>query len=216
MDRGGREQSFFSVLWALIKFKEMGKSTNLSYNFGQLGSVYSTGAIIKPPTGKVFVALQCLEDLSFTTLKAEPYINSSGDEKQNFISTSVSHSNGDHEDTDTHNDNGNNDDKVITLAAASTSVKKGMIVEHADMCPSSLTDPYRVVSVDGADITLNKSVAANKANGSNVKAQFYWERSQGFGGMALGTNGFPAGFILFGRFTSVNSNNGRLIAYIGE
>ena len=41
-----------------------------------------------------------------------------------------------------------------------------MIVEHADMCPSSLTDPYRVVSVDGANITLNKSVAANKANGN--------------------------------------------------
>lgn len=193
----------------------MGKSTNLSYNFGQLGSVFSAGALIHPPTGKVFVALQLLEDLSFTALKAEAYINGSGDSKQNFISTVASHSNGDHEDTDTHNDNGNNDDKVITLAAASTSVKKGMIVEHANMCPSSLTDPYMVVSVDGADITLNKSVAANEADGSNEKAQFYWERSQGSGGMALSV-GLPSGLILFGRFTTVNSNNGRLIAYIGE
>lgn len=200
----------------------MGKSTNVSYNFGQLGSVYSQGDVIKPPSGKVFVAIQMLEDLRFDKLQSETYTSSSGVSKTMFIDgVRSSHGTGDHEDTGTHNDDVGDDDRVITVATASASIKKGMIVEHADMCPSSLTDPYRVVSVNGADITLNKSVAADKAAGSGDKTQFYWERSQGFGGQSptMDSSGFvfPAGLVLFGRYTEIEPDGtGRLIAYIGE
>jgi len=42
-------------------------STEVAYGFGQLGSVYSTASsdAIKPPTGKVFVAITMLEDTTF-------------------------------------------------------------------------------------------------------------------------------------------------------
>ena len=55
-------------------------STEVSYGFGQLGNVYTTADsdAIKPPTGKVFVAVQMLEDTVFDEsggLIAEPRIN---------------------------------------------------------------------------------------------------------------------------------------------
>jgi len=42
-------------------------STEVSYGFGQLGSAYTTSGsdAIKPPTGKVFVAVQMLTDTVF-------------------------------------------------------------------------------------------------------------------------------------------------------
>jgi len=41
-------------------------STEVSYAFGQLGSVYVTTAdAVKPPTGKVFVAITSLDNVKF-------------------------------------------------------------------------------------------------------------------------------------------------------
>ena len=41
-------------------------STEVSYNFGQLGSVFlDTATVIKPPTNKVFVAITMLADTTF-------------------------------------------------------------------------------------------------------------------------------------------------------
>ena len=41
-------------------------STEVSYGFGQLGSVFNdTGSAITPPTGKVFVAITFLADCAF-------------------------------------------------------------------------------------------------------------------------------------------------------
>tara|TARA_R110002012_G_scaffold666_2_gene2920 strand:+ start:206 stop:592 length:387 start_codon:yes stop_codon:yes gene_type:complete len=41
-------------------------STEVAYNFGQLGSVFNDGtAAIKPPTGKVFVAVTMVEATTF-------------------------------------------------------------------------------------------------------------------------------------------------------
>tara|TARA_R100000278_G_C5475488_1_gene166254 strand:+ start:505 stop:864 length:360 start_codon:yes stop_codon:yes gene_type:complete len=42
-------------------------STEVSYSFGQLGSMFtnSTSTAISPPTGKVFVAITFLEDTTF-------------------------------------------------------------------------------------------------------------------------------------------------------
>ena len=44
-------------------------STEVSYGFGQMGSVFTDTADnpIKPPTGKVFVAITFLEDTTFNT-----------------------------------------------------------------------------------------------------------------------------------------------------
>ena len=41
-------------------------STEVAYGFGQLGSAFNDGAaLMKPPTGKVFVAITFLADTSF-------------------------------------------------------------------------------------------------------------------------------------------------------
>lgn len=41
-------------------------STEVSYGFGQMGSVFNDGdAVMKPPTGKVFVAITFLANTSF-------------------------------------------------------------------------------------------------------------------------------------------------------
>jgi len=55
-------------------------STEVSYGFGQLGSAYTTSGsdAIKPPTGKVFVAIQMLTDTVFDSsggLVAEQRVN---------------------------------------------------------------------------------------------------------------------------------------------
>jgi len=55
-------------------------STEVSYGFGQLGSAYTTSGsdAIKPPTGKVFVAVQMLTDTVFDSsggLVAEQRVN---------------------------------------------------------------------------------------------------------------------------------------------
>ena len=57
-------------------------STEVSYGFGQLGSVYTTASsdAIIPPTGKVFVAITMLEDTVFDSsggLTAERRVNGS-------------------------------------------------------------------------------------------------------------------------------------------
>ena len=48
-------------------------STEVSYGFGQLGSVYTTASsdAITPPTNKVFVAITMLADTTFTLLTPE-------------------------------------------------------------------------------------------------------------------------------------------------
>ena len=62
-------------------------STEVAYGFGQLGSVYTTASsdAVKPPTNKVFVAVQMLADTIFDDtggLIAEQRVN-------NTITTSV-------------------------------------------------------------------------------------------------------------------------------
>ena len=47
-------------------------STEVAYQFGQLGSGFSDEAVeVTPPTGKVIVAIQFLEDTVLSTLVAD-------------------------------------------------------------------------------------------------------------------------------------------------
>jgi len=44
-------------------------STEVSYGFGQMGSAFNDGAaLMKPPTGKVFIAITMLADATFEAL----------------------------------------------------------------------------------------------------------------------------------------------------
>tara|TARA_R100000734_G_C3275755_1_gene70598 strand:+ start:63 stop:455 length:393 start_codon:yes stop_codon:yes gene_type:complete len=56
-----------------------------SYQFGQMGSVFNDdGTLIQPPTGKVFVAVQFLED---TTLEAADGLVAANDVNTEFAGT---------------------------------------------------------------------------------------------------------------------------------
>ena len=56
-----------------------------SYQFGQMGSVFNDdGTLIQPPTGKVFVAIQFLED---TTLEAADGLVAANDDNTEFAGT---------------------------------------------------------------------------------------------------------------------------------
>ena len=75
-------------------------STEVSYQFGQLGSVFTkaSSSAIVPPTGKVFVAITMLDNTKFDStggLVAESFTariagggTSIGDTERNFITTS--------------------------------------------------------------------------------------------------------------------------------
>ena len=213
-------------------------STEVSYAFGQMASAFTdtADAPIYPPKGMVIVAITFLADTQLETLGTNSggltsdLIADAGSTAQSaWIGTDVAaHDLGNHEDADAHNDNGSNDTGVITLAAASALIKPGMIVEHATMCPRSLTNPYIVKSVSSTSVTLAKqndprhtaAVAADYATGSTAqKAQFYDPHSQGYGGKILDNgNTFPKGITIYGRWTGVEIGNGKtgsLIAYFG-
>ena len=215
-------------------------STEVTYGFGQFGSAFTdtADAPIYPPKGMAIVAITFLADTLLEVLgtnagglTSELFTDSGGTAQSMYIGTDVAaHDLGNHEDADAHNDNGSNDTGVITLAAASALVKPGMIVEHATMCPRSLTDPYIVKSVSSTSVTLAKqsqptataAVAANYATGSTAqKAQFYaTDGGQGYGGKIMdNANTFPKGVTIYGRWTGVEIGTGKtgaLIAYFGK
>ena len=44
-------------------------SQEVAYGFGQMGSIFSSGSIVKPPKGMVIVAVQPLTNVTFSALK---------------------------------------------------------------------------------------------------------------------------------------------------
>ena len=214
------------------------KSDVVDYGFGQMGSAFTdtANAPIYPPKGMVIVAITFLDNTQLELLgtnagglTSDLVTDVGGTSQSQWIGTDVAaHDLGNHEDADAHNDNGSNATGVITIDAASSLIKPGMIVEHTTMCPRSLSDPYIVKSVDGTSVTLTKkslngsvaAVAANYATGSSAqKAQFYDPNGQGYGGKIVdNSNTFPKGVTIYGRWTSVEIGNGKtgsLIAYFG-
>ena len=205
-------------------------STEVAYQFGQFGCAITDGAApIFPPKGYVIVAIQFLAEGSTLHatlgLTSDIVYDSAGRAQKLWLDSDTAvHATGNVQDADAHNDNGSNDAYVITLDSAALNIKPGMIVEHDTMCPRSLTDPYRVVSVDATNpalITLDKLVAANYASGSAAKkATFFDEHSVGFGGLELDAeDSFPAGTTIFGRWTRAmlsGAGNGRMICYFGK
>ena len=53
-------------------------STDISYHFGQMGSghIKASASDLKPPHGRVIVAIQCLESVAFSHLEPDTSFNS--------------------------------------------------------------------------------------------------------------------------------------------
>ena len=210
-------------------------SQGVAYDFGQLGSMLVTGTdVFYPPKNMVIVAITALHATD------TDFANSGGliselDEQGNspWVTTEAdAHGTGIIAATTGHNNNGNADHDVgeITLGAASTKIKKGMIVESATLCPRSLTDPFVVLSHDGVTTAQGLVIAkqsnpnaavdhaGNVASGAAEALHIFENHGgQGFGGIqATAANmQIPGGTTIYGRWTGGKLAAGSIIAYFG-
>ena len=195
-----------------------------------LGSaIADTTATIYPPKGMVIIAIHALTATAFNAtsgLKSEVE-NLTGNSNARYMDTELdAHGTGEIASQVGHNDNGGNDTGVITLASADDTIKQGMVVEEATMCPRSLTDPYIVKSISSTTLTVAKqlhpgataAVATDLASGSAAAILFFSEHGQGSGGLTVDANDVvPALQTIYGRWTSVIKNDtGRAIFYFGK
>ena len=209
-------------------------STEVAYGFGQMGSVLVDGTnAFYPPKGYVIVAITALAD---TVFNATGGLVSELDENSNspWITTDAdAHGSGIIAATTGHNNNGNSDHDTgeITLGAASTKIKKGMIVESDTLCPRSLTDPFVVLSHDGTTTAQGLVIAkqsnpnaavdhaGNVASGA-AETLYILENhgGQGRGGVEMdASNIIPKGVTIYGRWTAGKLNAaGGVIAYFGK
>ena len=201
-------------------------STGVSYDFGQLGSMFVSGTtVFYPPKGMVIIAITSLQD---TAEFNNAGLISELDEHSNspwMTTATAAHGTGVSAAQNAHNDNGSNDTGVITLASSDTNITNGMIVEQGTMCPRSLTDPYIVKEIDGTTLTVAKksnrgataATAANLASGAAAAIYFFENQSgQGFGGDQLtDATTIPKGVTIYGRWTAATLDAGTIVAYFG-
>jgi len=195
-----------------------------------LGSaIADTTATIYPPKGMVIIAIHALTATAFNAtsgLKSEVE-NLTGNSNARYMDTELdAHGTGEIASQNGHNDDGGNDTGVITLASADDTIKQGMIVEEATMCPRSLTDPYIVKSISSTTLTIAKqsnrgataAVTADLASSSAAATLFFSEHGQGSGGLTVdASDAIPALQTIYGRWTSVIKNDtGRAIFYFGK
>ena len=111
-------------------------STEVSYGFGQLGSVFNDGtAAITPPTGKVFVAITMMTDVTFDT--------SAGLSAVNDTTSGIEYAG---TDTAAHN---------LSVASETTSSGGGgVIVDVSNIFPKGITIYGRWNKINPASGTL--------------------------------------------------------------
>ena len=129
-------------------------STEVSYQFGQLGSVFTKAGSsnIKPPTGKVFIAITMLDNTTF-------------DSTGGLVAESF----------------------TASLAGGGTSIG------------------------DTERNFISRASAAHDQTAGNANAE------KGAGGLVVGTETFPIGVTIYGRWTEVDVDTGAgIIAYIGD
>ena len=115
-------------------------STADNIALGQGGSAYlDTDSTTFTPSNGVVVAITALTDINFNATNGlvsdfERYTD--GANNSPWITTDAdAHGTGEIAAQNAHNANGGNATGVITLASADATIKPGMVVEQATMCP---------------------------------------------------------------------------------
>tara|TARA_Y100000593_G_scaffold78749_1_gene146343 strand:- start:1742 stop:2374 length:633 start_codon:yes stop_codon:yes gene_type:complete len=206
------------------------KSDVVDYGFGQMGSMLVDGtSAFYPPKGMVIVAITSLSDstaFNATNGLVSDLETYSDNNNSPWISTDAdAHGTGEAAAQNGHTDGSSNADGVITLASADATIKPGMIVESATMCPRSLTNPYMVKSIDSTTLTVTKKdnyhkqtidVAGELASGAAEPVYFFRTHGQGFGGVEMdASNTIPKGISIYGRWTAGKLAGGAVIVYFG-
>jgi hypothetical protein len=113
-------------------------STEVAYGFGQLGSAFNDGnAAMAPPTGKVFVAITMLTDVTFDTSNGLVADNDSGNGLE-YIGTIFAR------DADGNADDAAHDESSPTATLGSG----GVVVDVSNTFPKGLTIYGRWTSIN--------------------------------------------------------------------
>ena len=211
-------------------------STEVSYGFGQLGSVFTDLAKpVFPPKDHVIVAIQFLADNTPTSMLTEtldtmgPQFPSTDDTEasaNNYLGVCESAAAG-----------AGSSVGVVTIAA-NTAIKPGQFIVIGadadtidagitlDTSAGHITPIYQgpnqqglvVKSIDGTTLTIeNKNGGAFDASGLDASNTLYFlDEHHGVGGTTTESITFPKGVTIYGRWTTFTPSAAPVICYFGK
>ena len=197
-------------------------SQEVAYQFGQLGSAYTTASseAIKPPAGKVFVAITMLDNTIFDDaagLVADIPVSGS----DQYIGTEqAAHATAD----------------ITVTGSGGTATEGAKFIDTTGTPAASLIGKSLFLKSSGAFLAKVKAVGF-AANGdadastleidrvvtiANSAVLQVTDADEGAGGLIIGGSAegdavtFPKGVTVYGRWTEIDVYSGKVIAYIGE
>ena len=177
--------------------------------FGQMGSIFSLGASsVIPPKGTCIVAIQFLADNIMLDLKQVDKL----DTKYECVGDGyVAHNGGV---VSVNTSAAAQSGTLLTLAAANTAIKPGMVVTSAS---GVILPDTKVVRYDAAGPTITLSQPTPQVAASNA-ITFHEYLGSGIGGDTTNAAVFPKGLTVYGFWKEVKCTvdaNGGIICYIG-
>ena len=218
-------------------------STEVSYGFGQMGSVYTDlDQVIIPPKDHVIVAIQFLADNTPTVMESEK-LDEGG---PNF--PAISGSTSDHVDAANNNYfnfNGvwaseisdathaaGSDITLETPAAPTSRIKVGNYVllvngdaseADTDMVIDTADTPYPIYNgpnKQGVYVTaydgVDKVQLSAAITSSSDQALVFLDETHGAGGTTVASQVFPKGLTIYGRWTAFKPSAAGVICYFGK
>ena len=187
-------------------------STEVSYGFGQLGSIHcQTTSSVYPPKGMVIVAITFLANNTPTVLRPEAQGTGAVDGFQCINTEAAGHNLGDAQQAISDGSAAT----AHTLTGVNANIKVGMQVysNTEDLCENKSTNTPRcfVTKVDGTAIEFNRAVT-----GASTTLTF--SNETGHGGEDASGIVYPRGLTIYGRWTEVKPSadaDGGIICYLG-
>ena len=207
-------------------------STEVSYNFGQLGSVFTNLAKpVFPPKDHVIVAIQFLADNTPTAMITEtldtfgpqfPTTDDTEASANNYLGVTEAACTGARTTVLQTND-------TVTIGGADTKIKVGqyvLLVDDSDTIDAGLTVDsetptpiyngpnvagVKVLRVNGVNITLDTVLTPTSS-----QTLVFLDEHHGAGGSTVEGIVFPKGITIYGRWTTVTPSAAPVICYFGK
>ena len=211
-------------------------STEVAYNFGQLGSVFTNLAKpVFPPKDHVIIAIQFLADNELTALDTETldtmgpqYLTIEDDEMQsaggpdaNFLGAATAAAASATATVITIADSANNarikKGQYVLLVNDSDTVDAGLTVDAETATPiyrGPNTAGVKVLKVNGVNITLSAVLTPTSS-----QTLVFLDEYHGAGGTTAEGATYPAGLTIYGRWVTVTPSadaDGGIICYFGQ
>lgn len=212
-------------------------STEVSYGFGQMGSVFTNLAKpVFPPKDHVIVAVQFLDDNTPTSMITEtldtsgPQFPSTDDTEasaNNYLGVTEAAANG-----------AGTTAGVVTLTSSNSLIKPGQFIVIGadadtidagitlDTSAGHITPIYRgpnqqglvVKTIDGTSLTImNKNGGVFDASNLDASNTLYFlDEHHGVGGTTTEGVTFPKGITIYGRWTTITPSAAPIICYFGK